>query len=292
MLNDDSSDVLEPEALDHALWSAAQSPATTPLMEALIERGARVDAIRDKKSVLWNAVSSTNEDAVKFLLSRKVNLKSDHLSQDYLPLREASLRSPPIMALLAKNGAPIEVECKVSSTAQLNCLQEAVFHGREPVARVLLNNGANVDACSSTHGTALMTALYIGRESIAKLLIQKGANINLSLPPSPSRKYSSTVQAAILGRRSSLLELLFRAGAVADMPAALKFAQANSNYPLIPSAGTHYGYGDYNDGARQFYLVMTMLAQRDLRYVCFFHKDDKPEAKREGIRKMMTDLCT
>ena len=74
-----------------------------------------------------------------------------------------------------------------------------------------------------------------------------------------------------------------------DMPQAMRFAQANSDYPLIPSAGSQYGY-DY-DGTRKFYVVMVMLAQRDLRYVCFFRKDDKVEVKREGIWRMMNELC-
>lgn len=73
------------------------------------------------------------------------------------------------------------------------------------------------------------------------------------------------------------------------MPQAMRFAQANSDYPLIPGAGSQYGY--YNDGTRKFYSVMVMLAQRDLRYVCFFRKDDRMEVKREGIRRMMGELC-
>ena len=76
---------------------------------------------------------------------------------------------------------------------------------------------------------------------------------------------------------------------MADMPRALRFALANSHYPLIPSGGTQYGYD--SEGTSKFYAVMVMLAQRDLRYVCFFRKDDKVGVKREGIRKMMDELC-
>ena len=287
-LNDESTtNVLDQESLDHALWSAARFPSM-PLMGALLTRGANVDAIRDKKNVLWNAVSANNEDAVCFLLSKKVNLKIDHLSLNALPLR-AALRSDSMMSLLARNGAPLNAEYQVSSTIRLNILQEAVSQGRESITQILLENGAKVDACSSSHGTALMIALSMGRESIAKLLIQKGANVNSTRSASESCSYTNPVEAAILGRKPSLLELLFRAGAVTDMPQAMRFAQANSDYPLIPSAGSQYGY-DY-DGTRKFYVVMVMLAQRDLRYVCFFRKDDKMDVKREGIRTMMNELC-
>ena len=287
-LNDETNpDVLDQESLDHALWSAARFPLV-PLMEALLTRGANVDAIRDKKNVLWNAVTANNEDAVRFLLSRKVNLKIDHLPHNPLPLR-AALRSDSMMSLLARNGAPLDAEYQVSSNICLNVLQEAVSLGQESITKILLDNGAKVDACSSSHGTALMVALSMGRESIAKLLIQKGANVNSTRPASECCSYTNPVEAAILGRKPSLLELVFRAGAVTDMPQALRFAQANSDYPLIPHAGNQYGYG--NAGTRKFYVVMVMLAQRDLRYVCFFRKDDREEVKREGIRKMMNELC-
>lgn len=288
ILNDESTtDVLDQELFDHALWSAARFPST-PLMEALLTRGANVDAVRDKKSVLWNAVSANNEDAVRFLLGKKVNLKINHLSLNALPLR-AALRSDSMMSLLAQNGAPLDAEYQVSSTIRLNILQEAVSLGRESIAQILLANGAKVDACSSSHGTALMIALSLGRESTAKLLIQKGADVNSTRPASESCSYTNPVEAAILGRKPGLLELLFCAGAVTDMPQALRFAQTNSDYPLIPGAGSQYGY-DY-DGTRKFYVVMVMLAQRDLRYVCFFRKDDRVEVKREGIRRMMNELC-
>lgn len=289
ILSDESAtDVLDQELLDHALWSAARFPST-PLMEALLTRGANVDAIRDNRNVLWNAVSANdNEDAVRFLLGKKVNLKSTHLSHNALPLR-AALKSKSMMSLLAQNGAPLDAEYQVSSTIRLNILQEAVSQGRESITKILLDNGAKVDACSSSHGTALMVALSMGRESIAKLLIQNGANVNSTRPASESRSYTNPVEAAILGRAPSLLELLFRAGAVTDMAQALRFAQRNSDYPLIPSAGSQYGYA--YDGTRKFYVVMVMLAQRDLRYVCFFRKDDRVEVKREGIMRMMNELC-
>ncbi|KAL9611965.1 MAG: hypothetical protein Q9167_003405 [Letrouitia subvulpina] len=282
-----TTNFLDQELLDHALWSAAHFPST-PLMEALLEKGANVDAVHDQKNVLRNAISANNEDAVRFLLSKKVNLKIDHLSHNALPLR-AALRSDSMMSLLARNGAPVDAEYQVSSSQRLNILQEAVSRGRESITQILLDNGAKVDALSSSHGTALMIALSMGQKSIAKLLIQKGADVNFTRKTSEFSSYTNPVEAAILGREPSLLKLLFQAGAVTDAPQALRFAQAHSNYPLIPSAGSQYG-NEY-EGTRKFYDVMVMLAQRDLRYVCYFRKDDEAKVKREGIRRMMNELC-
>ena len=288
ILNDNSTrNIFDQELLDHALWSAARFPSV-PLMEALRRKGANVDATRKKKNVLWNAVSTNNDDSVRFLLSKKVNLKVDYLSQNLIPLR-AALRSDSMMSLLARNGVPLEGEYQVDSTHRLNILQEAITLGRESIIQILLDHGAEVDACSSSHGTALMIALSMGRESIAKLLIQRGADVNYTRPASESCAYTNPVEAAILGREPGLLKLLFQAGAVTDMPQALKFAEARSDYHLIPGVGSQYGY-DY-DATRNLYKVMVMLAQRDLRYVCFFKRGDKEEVKREGIRRMMNELC-
>ena len=288
-LNDESTiDILDQELLDHALWSAACFPSI-PLMEALLKRGANVDAVRKEKNVLWNAVSANNEAAVRFLLSKKVNLKIDHLSHNALPLRAAlKLRSNSMMSLLARNGAPLDAEYQVASTLRMTILQEAISQGQDSIAQILIDNGAKVDACSPSRGTALMIALSIGREAIAKTLIQAGANVNATRSASESCTYTNPVEAAILGRKSSLLKLLFQAGAVTNMPQAMRFAQANSDYPLNPHAASQYG--NDCDGTKNLYEVMVMLAQRDLRYVCFFRKKDKEEVKMEGIWKMMNEL--
>ena len=288
-LNDESTiDILDQELLDHALWSAACFPSI-PLMEALLKRGANVDAVRKEKNVLWNAVSANNEDAVRFLLSKKVNLKIDHLSHNALPLRAAlKLRSNSMMSLLARDGAPLDAEYQVSSTLRMTILQEAISQGQDSIAQILIDNGAKVDAFSPSRGTALMIALSIGREAIAKILIQAGADVNATRSASESCTYTNPVEAAILGRKPSLLKLLFQAGAVTNMPQAMRFAQANSDYPLNPHAASQYG--NDCDGTRKLYEVMVMLAQRDLRYVCFFRKKDKEEVKMEGIWKMMNEL--
>lgn len=289
-LNEESTIRLDQESLDHALWAAACFPSI-PLMEALLERGANVDAVRKEKNVLWNAVNADNEDVVRFLLSKKVNLKIDHLSHNALPLRAAlKLRSSSMMSLLARNGAPINAEYQVSSTLRLNILQEAITQKQDSIAQILLDNGATVDACSPSRGTALMIALSIGREAIAKILIQAGADVNATRSASGSCTYTNPVEAAILGGKASLLELVFRAGAVTNMTQAMRFARTNSDYPLNPHAASQYG----NDceGTRRLYEVMVMLAQRDLRYVLFFRKNDRAEVKMKGIWKMMDELKT
>ena len=288
---------LDQEFLDHAVWSASRLDASRlnasrldaarlkslRLVEALLEKGANPNAVREKKSVLWNAISTSNGDVARVLLSKRVNVTIDH------PSLRAALKNEAMMLMLAKAGASLDAEYQISSGIRMNILQEAVSQGRESIARVLLDNGASVDACSSSHGTALMIALSMGREPVSKVLIQKGANVNCTRTASECCSYTNPMEAAIIGRKPILLELLFRAGANTDMPRAMKFARANSEYPLIPSSGTQFGCE--TEGTRNFYLIMVMLAQRDLRYVCFFRKDESMDVKREGIRRMMQELC-
>ena len=286
-LDDEATiNILDQDLLDQALWSAARYPSV-PLMKALLEKGANKDAVRGKKNVLWVAVSNNNIEGVKYLLEKKVNLKMDNLWNGALPLR-AALRNELMMNILAKAGAPLDAEYEVSSAINMNILQEAVSQGREQMAHLLITNGAKIDACSSTSGTALMIALSMGRGAIAKLLILKGANVNFTRQSTTLFPYSNPVEAAILGRAPGLLELVFSAGASTDMPQAMRFALSKSDYPLIPSSGSQYGY-DY-EGTKKFYQIMVLLAERDLRYVMFFHKRDSVEAKREGIMKMMQSL--
>ncbi|KAK4694298.1 hypothetical protein P7C71_g3260, partial [Lecanoromycetidae sp. Uapishka_2] len=227
-----------------------------------------------------------NMEVVQFLLRQSVNLSADHLWHSALPY----LKNDDMMQILIKAGAKIDAEYQISPSVRLNVLQEAVSKGYQSVIQLLINSGAKVDACSPSHGTALMIALSMGRESISKYLIQKGANVNCTRTAVAPCLYTNPVEAAITGRKPALLDLLFKAGAVTNMPQAMKFAQGRSDYPLIPSAGSQYGY-DY-EGTQQFYKIMVMLAQRDLRYVCFFRKDDSMEAKRLGMRKMMQELCS
>jgi len=59
-----------------------------------------------------------------------------------------------------------------------NCLHIASRFGKEAVVRLLLDNGANVNAPCGYYGDALQNAARNGHANIVELLLAKGANVN------------------------------------------------------------------------------------------------------------------
>ncbi len=54
-----------------------------------------------------------------------------------------------------------------------------MFKGNENVVKILLENGASIDACDSEDRTALRAAVFSGHEHIVKLLLNYNANGNI-----------------------------------------------------------------------------------------------------------------
>ena len=59
-----------------------------------------------------------------------------------------------------------------------NALQAASFRGNEVIVRLLLENGAEVDAMGGEYGYALQAASLHGNEVIVRLLLKNGADVN------------------------------------------------------------------------------------------------------------------
>ena len=71
--------------------------------------------------------------------------------------------------LLLQSGVDIEA-------VQL-CLEKAAVRGQEAVAKLLLDNGANVAAANNSGHTALIFAAWGGHEKLTKLLLHHGADV-------------------------------------------------------------------------------------------------------------------
>lgn len=99
-----------------------------------------------------------------------------------------------------------------------NALQAAVNNGRKGVVKLLLDRGANINACGQYYwkwwGDFLYNsnALYIasehGNKQIVDLLLDKGADINKQ-----SGKYGSALVAASACGHKQVVELLLEKGA-------------------------------------------------------------------------------
>jgi ankyrin repeat protein len=89
-----------------------------------------------------------------------------------------------------------------------NALQNAAMAGNETTAKLLLDNGANVNALGGTNGTALQFAAKEGQENMVMLLLERGADINRA-----GGELCTALQAAAREGRLTLVQLLLENGA-------------------------------------------------------------------------------
>ena len=102
--------------------------------------------------------------------------------------------------LLIENGSDVNAKTLKGVTA----LFTSSWKGRESVVRLLLEKGADVNVRSVNGSTALMRAAERGHESIARLLIENGSDVNVRRPSDGS---SALVRAA-LSRHVPTIRLL------------------------------------------------------------------------------------
>ncbi len=95
----------------------------------------------------------------------------------------------PAIAFAVARGHTAVVELLVDAGADVNRafpdgsmspLRAATVNGRTEIARILLNNGAEVDHQDADGHTPLTVAALKGQVEIARMLMEKGANVHLS----------------------------------------------------------------------------------------------------------------
>ena len=106
--------------------------------------------------------------------------------------------------LLLENGADVEVVDRRNHTA----LQIASSQGHEEIARLLLKNGANVNRESGSYGSALHAASSCNHAEMVKMLLDYGENID-----AVSGDYGTALQAASYCNHAEMVRLLLEKGA-------------------------------------------------------------------------------
>ena len=106
---------------------------------------------------------------------------------------------------LLKNG--VDVYTQMAGNGE-HILQVALCCGQEAIAKILIENGANVNAQGGEYGDALQAASSYGHETIAKLLLEKGADVNAR-----GGHYGNALQAASSCGHMAIAKLLLENGA-------------------------------------------------------------------------------
>jgi ankyrin repeat protein len=181
------------------------------ILELLILAGADVNIQGHGyySTALVKAVHEGYEKSVQLLLSAGADTTAQAEIRSFkhqeLGQRWTLFRRTMIHELHAKYEAVGPSKCYGS------VLEIAAAKGRDKIARLLLDAGADVNAHGGDmFGSLLDAAVYGGSEEIVELLISAGATVDAS----SSRNYSSVLGAAEALGRTEIVRLLVNAGAV------------------------------------------------------------------------------
>lgn len=168
------------------------------------------------------------EQAVPLLLGRNGLDSGD--SYGRTPLSWAAINNHEHIAkLLLENGAKLEARSTTGETA----LAYAALNGHGPVVMLLLSMGAQVDARSDSQSTPLLYAARRGHHNVVKILICHGAQID-----SRDEENLTPLGWAALGGDLAVVELLLQKGADTslkddDGQTPLSRAAANGNHEVV-----------------------------------------------------------
>ncbi|KAM9326229.1 CARD- and ANK-domain containing inflammasome adapter protein-like [Gastrophryne carolinensis] len=170
-----NSDINAVNSSGETLLHVAACKGHVTVIEFLISKGAKVDA-KDKKhrTPLHKAAENGHEGAVKTLLQAGANIYSqdaDSLAPIHLAVQNDHRHI--VKLLLQEEGKRYK--------NRFNFLHQAATRGDSKLVKVLLENGALVDAIDEKKQTALFHAVTGGHEAAVKVLLEAGATIDSSI---------------------------------------------------------------------------------------------------------------
>ena len=166
--------------------NAANSYGVTPLslactnqnaamVEKLLNAGADPNGVPAGTPVLMTAARTGNVDIVKALLAHGANVNAKEGARGQTALMWAvAEKHPEVARLLIDQRADVHAR----SASGFTPLLFAAEQGDLDSARILLDAGADVNDAAPEDGSALIVATHSGHEALALFLLEKGANPN------------------------------------------------------------------------------------------------------------------
>ncbi len=148
------------------------------IVRYLLENSANVNA-KNKSNIspLHYAANYGFKDIVQLLLDKGADINAE--SRIGTPVHRAIYRNHiDVLKLLVKNKANVNVLMMPRKWTPLHC----TFGQKKEAAKILIENGAEIDAMDSQGKTPLFWAINSGNENlinIARMLIDKGADVNI-----------------------------------------------------------------------------------------------------------------
>ena len=193
------------------LPSLTPRPSRLPLSQPSYYRSlTRSNLFRNQSELFPQLCSEEDVEGVKKLIADgfDVNAPIPYAGEKMPPIRIAAVHSPEIIKLLLEAGAAVDGTIEFSGTA----LVAAIAHGGNKwrgKVMLFLRWGADVNAPAGTYGTALQEAVKKNDEPIIRLLLDHGADVNQS----NSRGYGTALTTATEYANISVVKLLLNAGA-------------------------------------------------------------------------------
>lgn len=141
------------------------------IVELLLERGAKRDALKNGTFLLDFAVLKGHRSIVELLLDRVVLSQAD-LNGALMLAASGGLRD--MVGVLLDRGAQRET---VSQERFFTCFHSALEDCNVEAAKLLIEIGADVRACSNNNVTLLHRAAKNGHNEMVEVLLERGAEV-------------------------------------------------------------------------------------------------------------------
>ncbi|CAL1537872.1 unnamed protein product, partial [Lymnaea stagnalis] len=180
------------------------------IVALLLDAGVDVNYVHNKNTPLMVAY---HREMIELLLKRgcDVNIKTDTtallnvLSDDYIKKLKATFDFIKILFVLLKHGANVNATTEDGRTA---LIVGSVLGGAKDILKLLIDNGADINARDTNVGAALHWAVSGDQTENVKLLLELGADVNVT-----DVNGSTALQKSASYGRMTTLQLLLEHGA-------------------------------------------------------------------------------